>query len=124
MSIKLLLGYGVALLVGGLVGFFLVFNIRLRESGILFNDNERLYGFGLITVVYLLLGLLFGFLMGTWRVGLALSLAAVILGLLYLVREPYNLLFHLAYIGIPIASACAGSYAGARIKARIQDVSS
>lgn len=115
MSMMRLLGYGAALLVGGLAGFFLVFNILFSDVA---SSNERLYSFGLIIVVYLLLGLLLGFVMGTWRVGLALSLAAVVLALLYTTREPGNLLLHMAYIVVTIASACAGSYAGAWLAGR------
>ncbi len=115
MNMMRLLGYGGALLVGALAGFFLVFNILFTDVS---STNERLYSFGLIIVVYLVLGLIFGYLTATWNVGLVLSLPAVILALLYSVREPGNLLLHLAYILATLSAACIGAYGGARLAVR------
>ena len=115
MSITRIAGYGAALLIGALAGFFLVFNILFSDVS---STNERLYSFALIIAAYLVLGAIFGYFMATWHVGLVLSLAAVILALLYSAREPGNLALHLAYILATVASACAGAYAGARLAGR------
>jgi hypothetical protein len=120
VSITRIAGYGAALLIGALAGFFLVFNILFTDVS---STNERLYSFLLTIVVYLVLGAIFGYLMATWHVGLVLSLVAVVLALLYSAREPGNLPLHLAYILATLAAACGGAYAGARVKTRAKTMS-
>jgi hypothetical protein len=100
---------------GVLPGFFLVFNAVFSDGG---GPGERVLSFVLIAVGYALLGGVSGALLRTWRAGLWLSTAAVVLIALYSVREHDRLLLHAAVVAVAVAAACGGAFAGARVRGR------
>lgn len=113
---KRFLGYVIAFAVGILPAFFIVFNaVFTDESGILF---ERMVTFIITILAYGLLGAIFGLIAAapSWKWGIALSLPAALLIILYTIREPGNAGLHFLYLVIAAGSACMGAYLAARLK--------
>lgn len=100
---------------GVLPGFFLVFNAVFSDGG---GPRERVLSFLLIAAGYALLGVVCGALLRTWRAGLWLSVAAVIIIALYSAREHDRLLLHAAVVAVAVAAACGGAWGGARVRRR------
>jgi len=114
-NLWILLIYTLALIAGVLAGFFIVFNSVFSDVG---SAGERIFSFVLVVIVYAVLGLIFGYLAGSWNVSLPLAIPAVLLVLWYTFREPGTLLLDFAYIVVTLATACLGSYGGAMLRAR------
>jgi len=113
---KKIIGYILALVIGLLPGFFIVFNsVFTDSSGSLW---ERVLTFILVIFSYGILGLIFGFIgrETSWKWGLWLSAPAVVILVLYSFKEPGTILLNLLYIVLTLASACLASSLGARTK--------
>lgn len=109
---KKALGVILALVLGFLPGFFIVFNSVFSDSNGAM--SERLVTFFLTGAAFGLLGLVFGFLAPkeSWRWGLWLSFPALLILVLFSVGERQNILLQLFYLVLTIASACLSAYAG------------
>jgi len=100
-----------ALLIGIPPAFFLVFNAIFSD---VFSALERLMTFLLIVVTYGILGAIFGFVwpQHSWRWGLWLSIAAILIAVLYSFRETGQLALHFLYIATTVSSACLAALGG------------
>jgi hypothetical protein len=114
-SLGVILVYAIALVAGVLAGFFIVFNSVFSDVT---SAGERIFSFVLVVIVYAVLGLIFGYLAGSWAVSLPLAIPAVLLVLWYTFREPGTLLLNFVYIVVTLAAACLGSYGGATLRTR------
>lgn len=108
------IGIVLSILVGGLLGFFGVFVSVFADSGL----TERLITIGIILLIYLLLGAVWGFLLPNlpWKWGLLIGTPGVLFLGFYLLSE-FNL-FYLLYIALIICLACLGAWGGSAIKNR------
>ncbi|HYF92752.1 MAG TPA: hypothetical protein VD969_10965 [Symbiobacteriaceae bacterium] len=102
-----------AALVGVLPGFFLVFHSVFADSS---STSERLVALLLIAAAYGLLGAVFGFFAGSWRVGVWLAFPALVMVALYSLKEYQHLLLHVATGAVTLAAACGGARAGAHLR--------
>ncbi|MCX7749442.1 MAG: hypothetical protein N2645_21500 [Clostridia bacterium] len=117
---KKFLGHVLAFLLGILPAFFIVFNSIFSDSS--GSVLERLFTFGLVILVYGILGFIFGFISSaeTWKWGISLSLPAVFIVLLYSSKELQNLLFNIFYGVLCIGGGCLFSGLGARLKTKLR----
>jgi hypothetical protein len=108
---KKTLMYILAFLIGLLPGFFLVFNYMFSDVS---SDSERSVSFLVVEAVYLFLGAVFGLLVSDkgWKYALCLSLPALMLIVLYSLRETGTILINLSYAVSVLGSALIGSLAG------------
>jgi hypothetical protein len=109
------LSYLLALALGLLAGFFVVFNAVFTDGGAL---GERLMTYGIVIVVYGLLGFLFSLASPAearlWTA--LLSAPAVLILILYTFKEHQAWLLHLSYFVLaPIVTHVAASL-GARAR--------
>ncbi|HWI53173.1 MAG TPA: hypothetical protein VNT01_13615 [Symbiobacteriaceae bacterium] len=100
------LGHIGAAVAGVLPAFFLVFQSVFTDSS---SAGERTVALGLIALVYGLLGALFGYFTRSWQSGLWLGVPAVMLVGLYSVREPQQLLLHVATVAVALLAGWAGA---------------
>jgi len=101
-----ILGHIGAAAAGLLPAFFLVFQSVFTDSS---SMRERAVALGLIALVYSLLGALFGYFTRSWQSGLWLSVPAVMLVGLYSVREPQQLLLHVATVAVALVAGWGGA---------------
>lgn len=116
MNLKNKIWYGVgaflAVVVGVLPGFFLVFNSIFSDGGAL---GERIFTFVYVFVAYVILGIIFG-MTGprfSWKWGIWLSIAALVFVILYTFRESERAVLHALYLVVTFSAACLGGYLGA-----------
>lgn len=112
---KRIIVYVLAFLVGLFPGFFLVFNSIFSDpSG---KASERVITFVLIAVVYGILGFVFGYLKpsASWRLGLVLTLPAIIFVLIYSFREVSTIALGTGYIILTLVFACYSARIASRI---------
>ena len=111
------LGYVLAIGIGVIPAFFVVFNAIFSD---IFSTAERLFTLLLTAVVYGLLGLIFGIVgpSGLWQWGAWLALPAAIIVVWQSLDEPERALLNLAYLVVAFCAAAALSYAGARLRTR------
>jgi hypothetical protein len=110
------LGYTLALIIGFVLGVFIVFNAVFSDSNS--SASERAMTFLLVIAAYGVTGGLFGYL-GTarsWQWGIWLSAPAVLILVWYSFSEQHLIILNLAYIALTLASACAAAYYGKRLK--------
>jgi hypothetical protein len=114
------LGYVVALSIGALPAFFVVFNAIFADAG---SIAERIVTFVLTILSYGILGLACGFFLAAaaWRLGLWVSCPAIVIVIWYSMREGERLLLHLFYLVLAVGAASFGAYAGSRLRARRKD---
>jgi hypothetical protein len=109
------LSYLLALALGMLAGFFVVFNAVFTDGGAL---GERLMTYGIVIVVYGLLGFFFSLAspvrMKLW-IGL-LSGPAILILILYTLKEHQAFLLHLSYFLLAPAMTWAGAMLGSGLK--------
>jgi hypothetical protein len=106
-----------AFITGLLPGFFLVFNFMFSD---IISLNERILSYLVVIVSYLILGLAFG-LAGHdigWRHGICLSLPAIMLALIYSIKETGTTGINLLYIIAALAPSIIGVQLGARLSRR------
>ncbi|MCX7921504.1 MAG: hypothetical protein N3B21_05740 [Clostridia bacterium] len=114
---KRAIGYVLAVVIGILPAFFLVFNSVFTDST---SITERLFTFALVMAVYGILGVIFG-LAGvntSWRWGIYLSSSAILILVLYSFKEPGIIPLSLLYAIMAIVSSCTAAYLGSRIALR------
>lgn len=102
-----------AFLTGLLPGFFLVFNFMFSDVISLY---ERGFSFLVVVVAYLVLGAAFG-LIGHdngWKLGIWLSLPAIIFALAYSVNEAGTIATNLLYAAAAIGAAVTGASLGVK----------
>ncbi|HWG92257.1 MAG TPA: hypothetical protein VNZ52_15510 [Candidatus Thermoplasmatota archaeon] len=109
------LGHALALLLGALAGFFLVFAGVFSDGA---SPGERYVSYALVVTAYGLLGLALGY---AWpRRFLVWTLEASVPTLLFLAwyttREPQQALLHFAYAALVVGGSLAGASAGARLR--------
>ena len=111
---KNIIGIVLAILVGGFLGFFGVFVSVFADGGL----TERLVTIGIILLIYLVLGAVWGFLLPnfSWKWGLLIGAPGVLLLGFYLLSE-FNL-FYLLYMILIIGLASLGAWGGSAIKNR------
>ena len=99
-----------------MIGFFGVFN-SVFTDGRLF---ERLVIIGVILMIYLGLGMIWGFLLPdlAWKWGMWLSLPGAMFLLLYTFTEQN--LYYIIYLVLLMVITCLGAYLGSRFKRRRQ----
>lgn len=111
-------GYIIALVLGIIPAFFVVFNSVFSDS----NGSvvERLYTFLLVIVSYGILGLIFGFIgrNTSWWWGVLLVIPAILLMIFYTTHEPGTALFSFTYILVSLVTSCLASYLGARLASK------
>jgi len=103
-----------AFIVGILPGFFLVFNFIFSDVISLY---ERVFSLLVVAAAYLTLGAAFG-LAGRdsgYGTGLWLSLPALILSLIYSIKEPTALPINLLYSLTALGSSVISSHLGAKL---------
>lgn len=105
-----------AFMVGIIPGFLIVFNSVFTDSS--GNLNERLFTFLLVTVVYAILGFIFGLIekSKSWVVWFSLSMPAVIILVLYSFRESTLLGLNIFYACLTLGSSWLGSYVSERLR--------
>lgn len=104
-----------AILIGVLPAFFIVFNSIFTDS----NGSlaERMFTFVLVIVAYGVLGVVFGLVapLASWRWGIWVSVPAALVVILYSIKETDGIFLNLFYIVIALTSGCVASYLGARL---------
>src|SRR5438552_13746548 len=113
-----LLGGVIAVIVAVFPAFFCVFNAVFSDVS---SQGERLLTFALVFAAYAVLGLIFGYVwpgVSYWW-GLWLGIPALLILIWYSTHEPGQILLHIAYIAVTIASGCLGGYAGAWLRLRM-----
>jgi hypothetical protein len=109
------LSYLLALALGLLAGFFVVFNSVFSDGGAL---GERLMTYGIVIVVYGLLGFLFSLASpakaGLWTA--LLSAPAVLILILYTLKEHQAWLLHLSYFLLAPSVTHVAASLGARAR--------
>lgn len=103
--------YGLFFIISILPAFFIVFNSVFSDGG---SFGERLFTFVLVICAYGILGFVLGYFVKgePWKMGLWISLPAIIIVGLYSINEYTRLLLHLFYVALTIGSAVCGSYFG------------
>jgi len=107
--LKKSLWIALALIIGILPGFFLVFNFMFSD---IISLNERILSFLIVIAAYLILGAAFG-LAGSdigWKWGIWISLPAVIIALAYSFSEAGTLAINLAYSASALGSSAISAY--------------
>ncbi len=106
------LGKILAVLIGGVVGFFGVLVSVFADGG----QQERLITVGIILLIYFVIGAAFGYLIPeySWKWGIILGLPGVILLAAYALRE-FNIVYLIYMLGI-IGTGCMGAWLGEKIK--------
>jgi len=107
--LKKSLWIALALIIGILPGFFLVFNFMFSD---IISLNERILSFLIVIAAYLILGAAFG-LAGSdigWKWGIWISLPAVIIALAYSFSEAGTLAMNLAYSASALGSSAISAY--------------
>jgi hypothetical protein len=102
-----------AFVTGLLPGFFLVFNFMFSD---VISLNERILSYLVVIAAYLLLGIAFGLAardMG-WKYGICLSLPAIILALIYSIKETGTAGINLLYATAALVPSITGSQLGAK----------
>ena len=102
-----------ALVVGFVVGFFIVLNSIFSD---VFTFKERLYSFLLVILFYGVIGLVFSLVSPSWKWGLWLAAPAVLLVIFYSISDGFRPLLYISYIVLTIVCACGGAYLGAKIR--------
>lgn len=99
-----------AFIVGLIPGFFIVFNSVFSDSN--GSLNERLFTFLLVIVVYVILGFIFGVIekSNSWITWASLSLAAIIILVLYSFKETTLIGLNILYACLTVGSCWLGSY--------------
>lgn len=103
-----------AFITGLLPGFFLVFNFMFSD---IISLNERILSILVVIVAYLVLGTAFG-LTGhgmEWKYGICLSIPAVILAVIYSIRETGTIAMNLLYAAAAIGASAAGTSLGSSL---------
>ncbi len=113
---KEVIALGVTTLVGIFPAFFFVFASVFTDGG---STGERAVSFLLIAGAYLLLGLASGAAVRSWKAGVWLSAPAVVMIVLYSVREYDRLLLHAAVVAVAIAFALGGAWGGAWVRSKV-----
>jgi chromate transport protein ChrA len=111
---KRMLVFLLAFLTGLLPGFFLVFNFMFSDVS---SQYERVLSFLLVFVVYLVLGAAFGLARhdNSWKLGICISLPAMIFALLYSVNETGTIVINLLYAAAAIGASITGASLGAKL---------
>jgi hypothetical protein len=109
------LSYLLALALGLLAGFFVVFNSVFSDGG---DVGERLMTYGIVIVVYGSFGFLFSLARpAKTKLWVALlSAPAILILILYTFSEPQAIMLHLSYLLLTPAAAHAGAAAGSAIR--------
>jgi hypothetical protein len=117
MKLSNLIGYILALAVGCLAAFFILFNVVFTD---VFSLVDRLSTFLLVVVVYGIIGGAFGFgsLVNAWKWALWINLPAIVIIAWYTTHEPQRWLLHLAYLALSITATAIGTYAASQIRLR------
>jgi hypothetical protein len=105
-----MIGFGVTLLVGAVVGFFLAGPLVFADAAV----GDRVATLGGTAAIFLLLGALAGWWLRTWAAGLWLAAPGALVALLLGEEWP---LIGLA-IGALLVSATAGAGLGAHLRRR------
>ena len=103
-----------AIIIGILPGFFLVFNFMFSD---IISLNERILSFLIVIAAYLILGAAFG-LAGSdisWRWGIWLSLPAIIIASIYSFSEAGTLALNLAYSASALGSSAMSSFLASKL---------
>jgi len=104
------LGILLAIVMGGLLGFFGVFVSVFSDGGL----SERLITISIILLIYSILSAVWGFLIPgfSWLWGLFLGTPGAVLLILYFKTEsnPYYLVYIILIFGLSCLSAKGGSY--------------
>lgn len=106
------LGIILAVLIGGVVGFFGVLVSVFADGG----QQERLITVGIILLIYFVIGAAFGYLLPdySWKWGIFLGLPGVIFLAAYALRE-FDI-YYLIYMLLIIDISCLGAWLGKKIK--------
>lgn len=117
VNIKYFFGVILAILIGTLPAFFVVFVSIFSDGG---GIGERIFTFFYDAVVYGVLGFVFGVIgpRFSWKWGIWLSLTAFILVIWYTFRESERAVLHMVYLAITLVAASLGGYLGALVKGR------
>ncbi len=112
------LGYAIAVGIGMVPAFFVVFNAIFSD---IFSAVERLLTMVLTAMSYGLLGFLFGVAApgASWQWGGWLALPAAVIVVRQSLDEPERAPINLVYLLVALGAAAATSYAGARLRARM-----
>lgn len=113
---KNVIGIILSILVGGLLGFFGVFVSVFADGGL----TERLITIGIILLIYIVLGAVWGFLLPalSWKWGFLIGALGVLSLGIYLLSE-FNF-FYLLYMVLIFCLASLGALGGSAIKNRIR----
>ena len=123
MKLTSLIGSILALGVGFLAAFFIIFNALFAD---IFSPVDRLITLLIVVVVYGIIGGAFGFSApgSAWKWALWIDLPAIVIVAWYTTREPQRWLLHLAYLVVSIGAAALGAYAGSQLRLRWSHASS
>jgi lipoprotein signal peptidase len=111
------LGYVAAVIIGAFPAFFVVFNAIFSDGS---STAERIVTFILTIFFYGILGMAFGFCSSAawWKLGLWISLPAIVIVTWYSTRETGRLLLHVSYPVLAVGAASLGAGAGSWLRAR------
>lgn len=105
-----------AFIVGLIPSFFIIFNSVFSDSN--GSSIERLFTFLLVIMVYVILGLLFGFMVKgkSWLPWVSLSAPAVIILVLYSFKETNLIGLNIFYACLTVGSSWLGFFLGERLR--------
>jgi len=112
--VKHIIGIILALLAGGLIGFFGVF-VSVFADGAL---KERLITIAVILLIYYFISEIWGYLLPdySWKWGLFIGVPGVLFLGFYMLRE-FNA-YYLLYMALIISTACSGAWGGSSFRNR------
>lgn len=109
---KYRLGIVLAIIIGGLIGFFGVLVSVFADGG----QQERLITVGIILLIYFVISAALGYLLPdySWKWGIFLGMPGVVFLIVYALRE-FNI-YYLIYMLLIIDISCLGAWLGTKIK--------
>jgi hypothetical protein len=110
------LGYTLALIIGLVLGVFIVFNAVFSDSN--GSVSERAMTFLIVIAAYGVIGGLFGYIgpARSWKWGAWLSAPAILILVWYSFTEQHLIMLNLAFMAVTLTTACSAAYYGKLLK--------
>jgi hypothetical protein len=112
--VKHIIGINLALLAGGLIGFFGVFASVFADGAL----KERMTAIAVILLIYYFISEVWGYLLPdySWKWGLFIGIPGVLSLGFYMLNE-FNA-YYLLYMVLIICTACSGAWGGSSFRNR------